>query len=241
VFFTRIPVGTTQYRDTDWRWAAAHLPAVGIVVGGASAGTYATARGLGAHVAANLAVVVSIGLTGAMHEDGLADSADALGGAMDRQHLLDILRDSRIGTYGAVALVGSLLSRVLLIAQLDSAWSLVLMAAAARLWPVWLMASLPYVSPSRGKGHAVVRAGYVQAVVATAWALAAALALAHSGVVDMGSSGAALASAAGLTLLAGRWFRARAGGITGDFLGATEQACEVTILLVLLAIGRLNG
>ena len=240
LFFTRIPVGGTLYRDTDWRWAAAHLPVVGIALGSANAGVYAVARPLGAHVAATLAILASIVLTGALHEDGLADSADALGSAMNRQRLLEILKDSRIGTYGATAIAGSLLLRVLLVAELDRAWALLLMAVAARLGPVWLLASQPYVSGAQGKGSAVVQAGILQAVVATGWVIAVALTLDHMDLVDGMASAVALGAVAAVTLLLGRWFRARVGGVTGDFLGATEQTSEVVILLTLLALVRLG-
>ena len=160
---------------------------------------------------------------------------------MDRRGLLEILKDSRIGTYGAVAVTGSLLLRVLLVAELDRVWALVLVAATARLGPVWLLASLPYVSGSQGKGRAVVEAGTPHAAVATGWVIAAALTLDFVGYVEGIASAAGLGGVGVVTLLLGVWFRARAGGITGDFLGAAEQAGEVMILLVLLAMARQGG
>jgi adenosylcobinamide-GDP ribazoletransferase len=238
VFLSRIPLGGHPYRNEDWRWAPAHFPLVGIVIGGATAGVYVGARELGTLVAAALAVFASVLLTGAFHEDGLADSADALGGATDRERVHEILKDSRIGSYGAVAVVGSLLLRVLLIAELDPTWALVVMACTARAGAVWLMAALPYVSGAGGKRANLGRPGWQQAAVATGWVLGLGAALGTAGCVTLSQMGVVLLSVGVLTLILGRWFRARAGGVTGDFLGAAEQAGEVVVLLAWLVLER---
>jgi adenosylcobinamide-GDP ribazoletransferase len=188
-----------------------------------------------------LALVATLLLTGAFHEDGLADTADALGGALpgERQRLFEILKDSRIGAYGAAALVASLLLRAALLARLDGTAGLALVVAGAwsRAAPVWLMVALPYVTPeAHRRSKPLLDAGPAQAVGATAAAvLVSALAVATGGLPVAGA-GALVLVAASVAVGAGWRFHARAGGITGDFLGATQQLCECALLLT-LAIG----
>jgi adenosylcobinamide-GDP ribazoletransferase len=243
VFLTRVPVGGFPYRDADWRWAAAWFPMVGALVGGVAALAFRFGRPAGSPVAATLAVVAALLVTGAFHEDGLADTADALGGAMpgDRKRLFAILKDSRIGVFGAAALTMALLLRVALLARLDAAAGLALVLAGAwsRVAPVWLIAALPYVTPPGStRSRPVVRAGVGQATAATAAAaLITATTLAAGAVGARTAIGFALVPVA-LAVACGWRFRARAGGITGDFLGATQQVCECGLLLWLALAGR---
>jgi adenosylcobinamide-GDP ribazoletransferase len=239
VFLTRVPLGGFPYRDADWRWAAAWFPLVGAAVGALAGGVYIVGQHAGALVAAVLAVLTGLLVTGALHEDGLADTADALGGGRDRERVLAILKDSRIGTYGGAALVMSLLLRVVLLARLDGAAPLALVAVAAwsRAAPVWLMATLPYVTaPESSRSRPLVDVRVTQAVLATvAAAIVTALALPVRSAI-----GFAVLSAA-LTLGSGWRFRSRIGGITGDFLGATQQVCECGLLLWLALVGAWAG
>ena len=131
-FFTRIPV---TGRLADWvgyspqmlRASAAHLPAIGLLIGALAALLYGClAQALGANawaplVAAVFSTVLTLLLTGAFHEDGLADLADGLGGSLDRARALEIMKDSRIGSFGASALVLALLAKVSLLALLGAA------------------------------------------------------------------------------------------------------------------------
>jgi adenosylcobinamide-GDP ribazoletransferase len=235
VFLTRLPLGGFPYRDADWRWAAAWFPPVGAAVGATAALTFALARPAGALVAAALAVVVALLLTGALHEDGLADTADALGGAADRERLFAILKDSRIGVFGAAALTMSLLLRVALLARLDgtAAAALVLAGAWSRTTPVWLMATLPYVTPpATARNRPLFEVAAPQVVAATLAAAGITAAAVAMGLRLPQAIGLAAVSVA-VALLAGWRFRARAGGITGDFLGATQQITECGVLLAL--------
>src|SRR5262245_5739617 len=100
VFLTRIPVGGFPYRADDWKWAAAHAPLVGMVVGALTDVVDRLLAPAGETAAAVLAVGFSMLLTGAFHEDGLADTSDALGGSHDRAKVFAILKDNRIGTFG---------------------------------------------------------------------------------------------------------------------------------------------
>jgi adenosylcobinamide-GDP ribazoletransferase len=176
-------------------------------------------------------------LTGAFHEDGLADTADALGGAYDRDRLFAILKDSRIGSFGAAALVMSLVLRVCLLARLGPAapLALVMVGAASRVPPVWLMAALPYVTTGDARSRPLTRGGAAQAVMATALAagLLGAVHTALSPVAVLAMVAVSLAA----VLLCGWRFHARAGGITGDFLGATQQVSEAGLLLALILTG----
>ncbi len=252
VFLTRLPLGGFPYSAEEWRWAAAWFPLVGLVLGGACAAVWGLVAPLGPWVAAMSVLVVSILLTGAFHEDGLADTADALGGATDREEIFVILKGSRIGTFGALALVTSIAFRLVLLAQLGSAApasalaagasplaaapaALLLAHGLARVGPVWLMVALPYANAAAAKSGHVTRAGAAQAGVATAVGVAGAGAVAAGAIGAIGVV-AAFAAMALATALCGLRFRARAAGVTGDFLGATEQVNEIAILGAVLAV-----
>lgn len=237
VFLTRIPVGGFPYTEDDWRWSTAHFPFVGAVLGLLQATLAALLLPhLGAVSTAILAVAFAMMLTGAFHEDGLADSADALGGAYDREKLFVILKDSRIGTFGAAALFVALGLRVALLSQLGPAMpiALLLSQTVARTPPIWLMRALPYVSADgESKSRLVARARSPQAIVATLWSVLLIVALLHHDALSVPRVIAILVVLVVITLVAAWRFVVRAGGITGDFLGATEQLSELGILLVL--------
>jgi len=236
VFLTRVPVGGFPYSAEEWRWASAWFPLVGLVVGGVCAAVWWLVAPLGPWVAAITVLVVSILLTGAFHEDGLADTADALGGAYDRAKIFVILKDSRVGAFGALALVISIAFRLVLLARLGSAAPAALLLAhcLARVGPVWLMVAMPYVSDAASKSRQVTRAGVAQGVLATAVGVAAV-----GGLTVVGGSINATAAFAAMilaTAVCGWRFRARAGGVTGDFLGAAEQVNEIVILFTILTV-----
>jgi adenosylcobinamide-GDP ribazoletransferase len=236
VFLTRIPVGGFPYRSEDFAWAAAHAPFVGLVLGAMLGGLDVLLLPLGALPAAFLVMGASLLLTGAFHEDGLADSSDALGGAYDRERVLAILKDSRIGTFGAAALVVSIAGRAALIAQLgrSAAWVLPIVGCSARVAPIWLMAALPYVTPAPdAKSIHVARGGVAQAGAATAWLFAASVAAVYLGWLTPTRSLLLVLSLGLVALLTGWRYKRRLGGITGDFLGATEQVGELVALAVL--------
>jgi adenosylcobinamide-GDP ribazoletransferase len=239
-FMTRIPVGGFPYSPADWAWAPAHFPLVGLVIGGVTAAACQATQGLGAWVAATVAIAVSAWLTGALHEDGLADTFDALGGSVAPERALAILKDSRIGTYGTLALVLATLLRVGALAELGArgVTTLLLAHVLARTAPVWLILWMPYVSGTASKSAMLVTGRRTaHAVVATGWATLACLAC-----WNLGASTVAVAVAILSVLLVGLalgvWFHRRVGGLTGDFLGATEQMSEAAVLLAVLAIAR---
>lgn len=239
VFLTRVPVGGFPYSAQEWRWASAWFPLVGLVVGTVCAAVWWLATPLGPWVAAITVLVASILVTGAFHEDGLADTADALGGAHDRTKIFVILKDSRVGAFGALALVVSIAFRLVLLAGLAGVApaALILAHCLARLGPVWLMVAMPYVSDAAAKSRQITRAGVAQGVLATAAGVAVAGAVVLvGGAVNAAAALAAFAAMALATAFCGRRFHARADGVTGDFLGATEQVNEIVILFTILVV-----
>jgi adenosylcobinamide-GDP ribazoletransferase len=239
---TRVPVGGFPYSEDDWRWSAAYLPAIGACIGIASAGAWRATERAGPLPAAVVAVAASLLVTGAMHEDGLADTADALGGGstVSRERILAILKDSRIGVYGSAALTVTILLRVALLERLGllAPMALILCAGASRLVPVWLIAAVPYVTaPDVAKSRSITAARWPQLVVATASVVLGSLAAIGIGITTPGEMATVWLGLLTVAFVCGARFTARAGGITGDFLGAAQQLAECAILLT-LAISR---
>jgi adenosylcobinamide-GDP ribazoletransferase len=235
VFLTRLPFGGHPYVASEWRWAPAHFPLVGLALGGLLAALHRLLWPLGPLADATLVVSTSLLLTGALHEDGLADTSDALGGASDRERALEILKDSRVGTFGACALLVSLVGRIALLGRLgrDATWALPLVGCAARVGPVWQMIALPYVTRPGTKSDHLAGVRAPQAMFATTWLLAAVgmvLVLGYASVARLFVFALVLSAVTAATT----WrYARRVGGFTGDFLGATEQLCELAGYAVL--------
>lgn len=255
-FFTRIPVtgalaAWVGFSPAMLRASAAHFPGVGWVVGLLSAAVFwALMQGLPAQpaapwVAAVLSTVFSVLLTGAFHEDGLADTADGLGGGLTRERALEIMKDSRTGSYGSVALVLALLSKVAMLALLaqTSAWLAVLALLGAhvtsRFMPLLVILTLPHVGDTpQSKSKPLAESISVPGLLAgLAWWLAA---LALLWWLQPGAHwlGAVAGSLVGLGWM-WRLLRRRLQGFTGDGLGGTQQVCEIGFYLGLaLAVGQ---
>lgn len=245
-FYTRLPVrgrvaGFADYRPDRMPHAAAHLPLVGAVVGlvGAAVGAAALQVWPPA-VAVVLATVATVVVTGAFHEDGLADTADALGGHVPRERALAIMTDSRLGSYGTVALVLVLLTKLAALAAIADAGAAALATALvvahvlSRLGPLLVMRRLSYVGGESGKAKPMAEHLPRSALaVAAAW-VAPALALS---VVAHGPLRTAVAAVVvvAVAAVATGWLRRRLQGFTGDTLGATQQVAEICAYLVLAA------
>jgi adenosylcobinamide-GDP ribazoletransferase len=219
-FLTRIPTGG---RSFDVSSGAAVFPVVGAAVGAAVGGTaYGLALVVPSLAAAGIAVALGALLTGALHLDGLADSADALG-ARSRERALAIMRDHAIGTYGAAALALDLVVKTAALASLAGRSRVVLEALAAgalsRAGPVVLALALPPVRTD-GAG-AAFRVSPLAAIVAIV--LAAALAVPADALL--------VAVAAAAVLVLGAWLHRWLGGRTGDTLGAAVELAETAVLV----------
>lgn len=245
-FFTRVPVTGRLARWVGYspqmlRASAAHFPAIGYLVGGVGAAVFVVALAWWPPaVAAVLSTIATVLLTGAFHEDGLADVADGLGGSPDRERALEIMRDSRIGAFGAIALVLALGLKLALLTALAgqgatlAAAGIVAAHVLSRLAPLAIMRALPYVGGEGGKAKPMAESVSGGALgVAVLWSLPVVVALGW--VHGAGHTAALLVVAALATLVLGRWFRARLRGFTGDALGATQQVCELAIYLALVA------
>jgi adenosylcobinamide-GDP ribazoletransferase len=230
-FLTRIPVAPPPggLRLADAAWA---FPPVGAGIGAVAGFVFLLAQlfGLGTWPASMLALLGSLVLTGALHEDGLADAVDGLCGGTDRETKLAIMRDSRLGAFGGLALVLSVGLRAAALAQLGDALHVALAliaahAASRALLPLAMRLS----APARAEGLAAAAGRPGSAAAIGAVVIGAAIALAAlgpaQGALALGLAAIAVAAAA---LMA----RRQIGGYTGDILGACQQVAEIVILLV---------
>jgi adenosylcobinamide-GDP ribazoletransferase len=240
-FLTRVPVPAwVGYRDEWLHQCARHFPLVGLVVGGVAALVLLGAAALWPWpLAVLLSVVATLVLTGAFHEDGLADTFDALGGAVSREKALLIMKDSRLGTYGTVALIAVLALKAASLFALgaQAAAALLLAHSASRALPVALIRWLPYAGDAdAAKAKPLsTRVSLGGVGVAVLWAMAVAGGLIGARWLDVAAVLASLVAAALVALLMVRWLRLRLGGFTGDTLGATQQLGELAIYLALVA------
>jgi len=235
-FFTRIPVyGNHSANDNrTLAQAAWAFPLPGLVVGAACGGIFAAGLTLGFTplIAALLALSAQTLLTGALHEDGLADTVDGFAGGKTRQERLAIMKDSRIGTFGVLALLFSLGLRVACIAALADAQVVLLawifIAMGSRSFMVVIMGALP---PARADGLAVL----AQTPSRTGISMALFLAV-LAGFALLGTHASTpLAAAALATTFVLLWAKRRIGGMTGDVCGAAQQLSEMAMWLALAA------
>jgi adenosylcobinamide-GDP ribazoletransferase len=227
---TRLPVRTDARMAERGAAAAWAWPLVGGLVGvaGAAAGAVALWAGLAPGLAALAVVAAQVVLTGALHEDGLADTADGLWGGWDRDRRLAIMQDSRIGTYGVLALLLVTLARWSALSLLLAAggWAAIVAAGAISRAP--MAAILSALPNARGSGlsHRVGRPAGRAAGAACVLALLAGAALCGVRMIPAALTVALVCALLALTA------RARIGGQTGDILGASQQLAEVSVLAV---------
>jgi adenosylcobinamide-GDP ribazoletransferase len=266
-FFTRIPV---TGRLAEWvgfspamlRASAGHFPGVGVLVGALVAGFSGLLfmglplTGSAPLVVAALGTALSVVITGAFHEDGLADVADGLGCSAARDRALEIMKDSRVGAFGAIAVVLALLVKVTLLALLGDV-SATLMCAAlfcahvvSRTWPLLTIRLLPHVGDAAGSKSKPLADQISGASLLTGllWCFVALVLVTYvqiaTDMIAFDGAPDSLIPALLVGLLASavawiwmtRWFWKRLGGFTGDCLGATQQIAELAFYLG-LALG----
>ena len=253
-FFSRIPVTGRLAAWVGWsaemqRASAAHLPGVGWLVGLWAAALVTLVLWLlpGSPWTPLLAALIStagtLWLTGGFHEDGLADVADGLGGFVPAERALEIMKDSRLGSYGVMALVMALLTKVVLLAAVvdsmtpfwgpvPAAILVVAMHVLSRFAPLVLMHTLPHVglaASSKTLHVAGKQLGWRGLITGAIWTLpmVALLWWLGSGWLIFKIAIACTVT----TWLLQRWLRKRLGGMTGDCLGACQQLNELAVLL----------
>lgn len=251
-FFTRIPItgrlaAWVGFSPDMLRASAAHFAGIGWVVGCVAAGVYASFLLLlpsvyAPWIAACLSTVSTVLLTGGFHEDGLADLADGLGGSYDRNRALEIMKDSRIGAFGAMTLVLALTTKLTLLAALSegaliSASSLIVAShVVSRALPMGLVALLPHVGDAAGSKSKPladrITAGALWSNIFWCFGLFPLILIAQSAIEFI--AGLLLAAVVWLLM----WWRLqrRLQGFTGDALGAVQQVCEIAFLLGCLLV-----
>lgn len=239
-FFSRIPMPAwIEYSPEHLNRASRYFTLVGWLLGGAVALVfYFASYAFSSSISLWLAMVFSLLLTGAFHEDGLADTADGFGGAFVREKKISIMKDSRIGTYGATALLMALLGKyVLLIENTQIALSLIIAYALSRAVAASLVFDMRYVADDDGSKSKPLANNQSKTDLAI-------LLVSGLPVFVLMNWQAALSIIVALTLLryaAKFYFQKQIGGYTGDCLGALQQVSELTIYAALLLIPQFIG
>ncbi len=237
-YFTRLPVPSwVGHSQRQLDEAARYFPLVGLVVGTFVWMLYALgSRWWPAPIAATVAILAGVWLTGAFHEDGLADAIDGLGGAHEPGRRLEIMRDSRIGSFGALAVAGALVLRIATLQSLPWLQALWVLAAAhvgSRFAGVLLIRTLSYVRTDDSRAKPLARS--LSGLSFTVAAATTAVTLALAAVALPPLLGGVLFAAA-VTLWWRRLLRRALGGYTGDCLGAAQQFAEIAMGLGTLAL-----
>jgi adenosylcobinamide-GDP ribazoletransferase len=252
-FFTRVPIPRWVGFEPEWlHHSARYFPAVGACVGLVGAAVLGVAQTiLGPLVAAPLCIVATVLLTGGFHEDGFADTCDGLGGHVSRERALEIMKDSRIGAYGAMGLVLMLGLKAAALSALGavSVWAamaaLLVAHTASRTATVLMIAWLPYAGDeAHAKAKPLAQRARLSDVLiacATNLLVAGLVLPLRSHGLEVGGWAAVVSSLLAATVMwlwCARWLKKRLGGVTGDTLGATQQLVEVTMLLAWLGAIR---
>ncbi|MFC5459357.1 adenosylcobinamide-GDP ribazoletransferase [Massilia niabensis] len=239
-FFTRLPIPRWVGFQPEWlHHASRYFPLVGCVVAAVAAGVYALAAlALPAPVAAVLSTAASIYVTGAFHEDGFADTCDGFGGGLTRERVLEIMKDSRVGAYGAIGIACMLGAKCTALAMLPPAAAIAALLIAhplSRLAATALIWRMDYAR-EQGKSKPMAQAMSTgEFGIALLTALLPGALLAAAGMVSPTAFGGAVLAAALATCWLARKFQSRIGGYTGDCLGAVQQLAEAAIYLAILA------
>lgn len=238
-FLTRIPIPKSIITtEDDIGKAAAFFPLVGAIVGGSAAVTFTVfSKYLPVSTSVIGVLIVTAILTNGFHEDGLADSFDGFGGGWDKENILRIMRDSRIGTFGALSLILLILAKYNLMTHIDNFyfWRWLIVAHTASRWTTLPLCKwLPYAREQGQGGLVARRIGWPAVAMATITLLAVAC------LLPLRESLIAIAVTGVIVLASGFYYRHRIGGITGDCFGATNQLAEVAIYLTAVLMSKAN-
>ena len=235
-FFTRLPLphelGKRIGHDARMTEAVVYFPVVGFIIGIVTAIVwYLSSLLLAGSIAAGLAIMTGLIVTGALHEDGFADCADGLGGSPNREKALEIMRDSRIGTYGGLALIITVGLRWLALATLSplaGVAALLIAHATSRSAMTLAMKLSQYARP---EGLGKLASGDVSDV---SFLIAILLAFGVGGTFGGFAGLMAVTGALGFSWAFLKYLEARIGGYTGDGLGAMQQVAEITTMIILV-------
>lgn len=230
-FLTRVSVSSIPHSEDSLARATKFFPVVGFLVGMSASTLYLLLdQHLPKLVTASVVLAYLVFLTGCLHEDGLADTADGFGGGWDRDQILAILRDSRIGSYGGAALALSLILRVVLLASLSRA-EIFPVVTTAHVLCRWTTLPLSYFLPparvtilsnANGQGARVASLTSTGTVIGgTIFSFGCAIFLLHWHALSP------IGTAILCTVITGFFYKKRIGGITGDCFGATNQVTEI--------------
>jgi adenosylcobinamide-GDP ribazoletransferase len=232
-FMTRLPVSRgVRYSPDALAQSVVFFPAIGLIVGAGGAALYLL---LSPHVSRDIVVVLVlvylVAVTGGLHEDALGDAADGFGGGREKERVLAIMRDSRIGSFGAIAITMGLLARFVFLSNLAPS-KFVGFFIAGQVLGRWTALPLAFFLPSardHGPGQGKLIA---QRITAICFAAGTLLALAIVAIALRTDALWTLLVAAMMATISGLYYRRRIGGITGDCLGATNQLTEIAVYLM---------
>ena len=231
VFFPRLPLPRMDFTGLTLAGALWAGPVAGLAVGLITGAVFASAMwlGLASGPCAALALAAGLLVTGALHEDGLSDTADGFGGGKSRERKLEIMRDSRIGAYGACAIAMSLILRWSELAEIADPWNAFLALVAAHAASRGPLAAFMSLLPAARADGLAAEAGRVSANTAIAG-----LVLGTFSLVAIGPLAALIALACLAVVFVAFWSLClrEIGGHTGDTVGALQQLCEIAVLLV---------
>jgi adenosylcobinamide-GDP ribazoletransferase len=232
-FMTRLPVSRgIKYSPDALAKSAVFFPAIGLLIGAGGAALYWL---FSPHASRDIVVLVIlvylVTIAGGLHEDALGDAADGFGGAREKDRILAIMRDSRIGSFGSVAITLSLLARFVLLTNLGPG-KFVAFLIAGQVLGRWTALPLAFFLPSArddvaGQGNLIAKK-----ITPLPFAAGTLLALTIVGLALGAAAIPALLIAVLVVAISGFYYRRRIGGITGDCLGATNQLTEIAVYLI---------
>lgn len=235
MFYTRIPVGTVQnYQPEYASRCIVYLPFIGVIVGAVSASiVYGFSLVMPLHVAILLGMASSIYLTGAFHEDGLADFCDGFGGGYTKEKIMTIMKDSRIGTYGMLGLLFAIILKYSLLTSLELRDVLIALISAhtlSRFMPMLLVKTSKYVqvaekSKVNQKNTQLKNSAFMIAFLLSCFPFV---------LISWKSSILCIVLCVGVFLLFRRYVHQKIGGYTGDVLGALQQISELLFYISIL-------